>query len=74
MFDHAFCREFIELDMREETRMMHEEAEMAKKRLIFEEFFVFSAGLALMRASRAMKKTAPYENCDLSGFYSRLPF
>ena len=51
-----------------------EEAEMAKKRLIFEEFFVFSAGLALMRASRAMKKTAPYENCDLSGFYSRLPF
>ena len=51
-----------------------EEAEMAKKRLIFEEFFVFSAGLALMRASRAMKKTLPYENCDLTGFYSRLPF
>ena len=51
-----------------------EEAEMAKKRLIFEEFFVFSAGLALMRASRAMKKTAPYENLELSGFYSRLPF
>ena len=24
MFDHAFWREFIELDMREETRMMHE--------------------------------------------------
>lgn len=24
MFDHAFWREFIELDMREETRMMHD--------------------------------------------------
>lgn len=24
MFDHAFCREFIDLGMREETRMMHE--------------------------------------------------
>ena len=35
------------------------EAEMAKKRLIFEEFFVFSAGLALMRASRDVKKSAP---------------
>ena len=35
---------------------------------------MFSAGLALMRASRAMKKSAPYQNCDLSGFHSRLPF
>ena len=24
MFDQAFWREFIELDMREETRMMHD--------------------------------------------------
>ena len=51
-----------------------EEAEMAKKRLIFEEFFVFSAGLSLMRAARAQKQTAPYQDCVLSGFYSRLPF
>ena len=51
-----------------------EEAEMAKKRLIFEEFFVFSAGLALMRASRAMKKTAPYKNVDLMPFHTALPF
>ncbi len=51
-----------------------EEAELAKKRLIFEEFFVFSAGLALMRASRAMKQTAAYTQCDLAGFRSRLPF
>ena len=51
-----------------------EEAEMAKKRLIFEEFFVFSAGLSLMRASRAGKQTAPYTNLNLHPFYASLPF
>jgi len=50
------------------------EAELAKKRLIFEEFFVFSAGLSLMRASRAEKKTAPYTNVDLTAFHNALPF
>ncbi len=50
------------------------EAEMAKKRLIFEEFFVFSAGLSLMRAARNEKKTAPYGNLDMQPFYGRLPF
>ena len=51
-----------------------EEAELAKRRLIFEEFFVFSAGLSLVRASRASKKTVPYKKTDLSGFYNALPF
>jgi len=51
-----------------------EEAEMAKRRLIFEEFFVFSAGLSLMRAARAQKRSAPYQNTDLQSFYSTLPF
>ena len=51
-----------------------EEAALAKKRLIFEEFFVFSAGLALMRAARAGKTVAPYKDLDLSGFYGALPF
>ncbi len=51
-----------------------EEAELAKRRLIFEEFFVFSAGLSLMRAARAGKKTAPYKELDLSAFYGALPF
>ena len=50
------------------------EAELAKKRLIFEEFFVFSAGLSLMRAARSQKITPPYQNLDLSAFYSVLPF
>ena len=50
------------------------EAELAKKRLVFEEFFVFSAGLALMRASRTEKKTDRYENLDLKPFLNALPF
>ena len=50
------------------------EAEMAKKRLIFEEFFVFSAGLSLMRASRAGKTAEAYKNLDLKPFLAMLPF
>ncbi len=50
------------------------EAEMAKKRLIFEEFFVFSAGLALMRASRSGKQVAAYTSLELQPLYDRLPF
>ncbi len=51
-----------------------QEAELAKKRLIFEEFFVFSAGLALMRVSRAEKKAVPYADTELGDFYRALPF
>ena len=50
------------------------EAEMAKKRLIFEEFFVFSAGLSLMRAARAEKVCEKYEDLDLMPFHLALPF
>ena len=50
------------------------ETERAKKRLIFEEFFIFSAGLALMRAARAGKQTEPYENLNMNPFYGALPF
>ena len=50
------------------------EAEQAKKRLIFEEFFVFSAGLSLMRASRAGKQTEPYSELGLEPFLESLPF
>ena len=50
------------------------EAEMAKKRLIFEEFFVFSAGLSLIRASRAEKTAEIFERLDLQPFLNALPF
>ncbi len=51
-----------------------EEAEQAKKRMIFEEFFVFSAGLSLMRAARAGKQVPKYPNVDLTPFFKALPF
>ena len=51
-----------------------EEAELAKRRLVFEEFFVFSAGLSLMRAARAGKRTAPYGDTDLGPFFAAVPF
>ena len=50
------------------------EAELAKKRLIFEEFFIFSAGLSLMRIARAEKRCAPYDNFEMQPFYGSLPF
>ena len=50
------------------------QAQEAKRRLIFEEFFVFSAGLSLMRAARAQKQVPFYKNTDLTDFYNALPF
>ena len=51
-----------------------EEAQMAKKRLIFEEFFTFSAGLSLLRAARAQRHVPVWDTADLSPFYNLLPF
>jgi len=51
-----------------------EEAEMAKRRLIFEEFFIFSAGLSLMRSARAEKQVPVWGNTRLEPFYTALPF
>jgi len=51
-----------------------EEAELAKRRLIFEEFFVFSAGLSLVRARRETISAEPYKNVDLTALYQSLPF
>ncbi len=51
-----------------------ETLEQARRRLIFEEFFIFSAGLSLARARRTAKPHAPYSDLDLAPFYSALPF
>ena len=51
-----------------------EEAALAKRRLIFEEFFVFSAGLALLRAARNEKLVDTYQNLSLEPFFSCLSF
>ncbi|MCI8525990.1 MAG: ATP-dependent DNA helicase RecG [Oscillospiraceae bacterium] len=46
----------------------------ARRRLVFEEFFVFSAGLALIRARRAEAPRPPYARCDPSPLFAALPF
>lgn len=51
-----------------------QQAEQARKRLIFEEFFVFSAGLALLRRSRREKTARPFTQLDMCAFYESLPF
>ena len=51
-----------------------EEVEQAKRRLVFEEFSVFSAGLSLLRAKRATKAVEPYKHTYLDHFHKALPF
>ena len=47
---------------------------VARQRLVFEEFFIFSAGLSLLRASREQKQRPPFTKLDLSAFEAALPF
>ena len=47
---------------------------MARRRLAFEEFFQFSAGLALLRAGRSQRQVEPYVPVDLTPLTNRLPF
>ncbi len=50
------------------------ELDAARERFIFEELFVFSAGIAFAR-NRAKGTNAPVmQSCDLSEFYAALPF
>lgn len=46
----------------------------ARRRLVFEEFFVFSAGLSLLRARRTVQQAPVYQNLELAPFYTALPF
>jgi len=51
-----------------------EALERAKRRLIFEEFFIFSIGLAILRNTTAQHSRAPMTMLDLKPFYAVLPF
>ena len=51
-----------------------EALEQARKRLIFEEFYLFSCGLQLMRHRRKEASTTPYAKLDCTKFYKSLPF
>lgn len=48
--------------------------EAAQRRIAFEEFFVFSAGLQLHKAQRAQHSKTPMQNLRLDDFYRILPF
>lgn len=51
-----------------------EELEVARRRLVFEELFYFSAGLGLLRQRRSQGQGPTCRNGDLTGFYESLPF
>ena len=51
-----------------------ETLQRARKRLVFEEFFIFSAGLAVLRASRTALSAVPYQTRCTAAFYAALPF
>ena len=51
-----------------------EELEQAKRRLAFEEFFIFSAGISILRARRIQQIRPAFERVDLTDFYAALPF
>ena len=64
---------------REAYANIHEPADFdtldrARTRLIFEEFFLFSAGLQLMRSRRTKVQLPPYRDLALVPFYDALPF
>ena len=51
-----------------------EALEVARKRLVFEEFFIFSAGLSLLRARSVQQSRTPFSDVDLAPFRAVLPF
>jgi len=48
--------------------------EEARKRLIFEEFYVFSAALAIVRAKRTVRTVPAFQTGGMAQFYDALPF
>ena len=46
----------------------------AMRRMIFDELYCFSLGMAISRASRIREAALPCPPCDLSPFLSRLPY
>ena len=48
--------------------------QQAKRRLVFEEFFIFSAGLAALRTKREDLQVPPMDTRHMAAFYDLLPF
>lgn len=65
--------------LREALFMIHKpetlsDALKARKRLIFEEFFLLSCGLGRLKARREKVSGISFSNLDLTDFYDALPF
>ena len=52
----------------------YEEVNIARKRFIFEELFLFQLGLQMIKGSNRGLTGSPMKQADLSDFYSALPF
>lgn len=48
--------------------------EIARRRLVFEELFIFSAALVWLRRGRKASRGRPFGEHDLGEFYDKLPF
>ncbi|MCI2057818.1 MAG: ATP-dependent DNA helicase RecG [Oscillibacter sp.] len=48
--------------------------ELARRRLAFEELFLFTIGLRRLRSRRSVLPVAPCKEVDLTPFFARLPF
>ena len=51
-----------------------EALELARRRLVFEELFLFAVGLARLRSRREVVSVPPCEEVDMERFYAALPF
>ena len=51
-----------------------EALELARRRLAFEELFLFTLGLRRLRRRRAVVEVEPFQGVDMGPFYAALPF
>lgn len=52
----------------------YEALELSRRRFIFEELFVLSCAMGLIKSKRAVKQGMPINKCNISEFYNALPF
>lgn len=67
------------MDIRQAYAVIHEPPtmellEQARRRIVFEEFFLFSAALQLMRHQRKRQEIPPYEKLSPERFLASFPF
>ena len=70
---HALCRigyAYENIHFPEDEKAL----DIARRRLAFEELFLFSIGLKRLRSRRETVSVPPCREVDLSGFYNALPF